>query len=176
MRIRDATLADADAIASIGTVGFARTHESFMGAAAVRAVIDQTYNVGAVTESIDRCSSADDAHFLVAEDDGRVVGYVHYDCFGSDPELHRIYLDQDEIGRGTGSALIEALHTRLGPDSTYVLMVAIENETARRFYDRHGLVEERRIPDGHEFYRDSMGVDFPPDEPPVPAVVLRRTA
>ena len=66
------------------------------------------------------------------------------------------------------------LHARLGEGGAYVVLVALENETARRFYARHGLVEERRIPDGKVFYRDSMGVEFPPDAEPVPAVVLRR--
>ena len=50
----------------------------------------------------------------------------------------------------------------------------LDEAPARRFYKRHGLVEERRIPDGNVFYRDSMGVEFPPDAEPVPAVVLRR--
>ena len=99
----------------------------------------------------------------MAERDGRVVGYLHYDCFASEPEMHRIYLDEQEIGRGTGSALMSELHARVGEETTYVVLVALDNETARRFYARHGLVEERRIPDGNVFYRDSMGVEFPPD-------------
>jgi GNAT superfamily N-acetyltransferase len=174
VRIRDATPADADAIAAIGTVGFARTHEPLLGTEAARAVIEQTYSPDAVADSVARCATAGDAHFLVAEHDGRVVGYLHYDCFAAEPELHRIYLDVDEIGRGTGSALVDELHARLGPGGTYILMVAVANEAARRFYARHGLVEERRIPDGNAFYRESMGVQFAPDSPPVPAVVLRR--
>ena len=172
--IRDATVADAVAIGAIGTTGFTRTHEPLLGAAPTRAVVEQTYSQGAVVDSITRCAGAPDAHFIVAERDGSVVGYLHYDCFASEPELHRIYLDGEEMGRGTGSALMNELHARVGEETAYVLLVALENETARRFYARHGLVEERRIPDGNAFYRDSMGVEFPPDAEPVPAVVLRR--
>ena len=174
--IRDATVADATAIGTIGTAGFTRTHEPLLGAAPTRAVVEQTYSRGAVVDSITRCATADDAHFIVAERDGRVVGYLHYDCFASEPEMHRIYLDEPEIGRGTGSALMNELHARVGEEATYVVLVALENEAARRFYSRLGLVEERRIPDGNVFYRDSMGVEFPPDADPVPAVVLRRGA
>jgi hypothetical protein len=65
-------------------------------------------------------------------------------------------------------------HARLGPDATYVVMVAVANGTACRFYERNGLVDERRIPDGKAFYRDRMEVRFPPNAPPVPAVVMRR--
>ena len=174
MLIRDATSVDAAAIAAIGSVEFARTHEPLLGAGPTRAVVEQTYTQEAVAESITRCAAASDAHFFVAERDGRVVGYLHYDAFGDEPELHRIYLEHEEVGRGTGSKLMEELHARLAPGSTYIVMAALANEPARRFYDRHGLAEERRIPDGKEFYRVSMGVQFPPDAEPVPAVVLRR--
>lgn len=174
MRIRDATPADAATISAIGTAEFARTHERLLGWPATSAIVEQTYSLESVAASIARCASADDAHFIVADHEGRVVGYLHYDCFSAEPELHRIYLAHDQIGLGTGSRLMEELHARLEPDQTYILMVACANETARRFYARHGLVEERRIPDGNVFYRESMGVEFPPDAPPVPAVVLRR--
>jgi L-amino acid N-acyltransferase YncA len=172
--VRDAVRADAQAIAAIGSVGFARTHEPVLGAAQTHAAVEETYTPQAVGESISRCARAADAHFLVAERDGAVVGYLHYDCFASEPELHRIYLAETEIGRGTGSALIDELHARIGEESTYVLLVIAANETARRFYARHGLVEERQLPDGRVFFRDSMGVQFPPGGDPVPALVLRR--
>lgn len=174
MEIRDAAPADADAIAAIGTAEFTRTHEPLLGTLPTRSVVEQTYDREAVTESITRCAAADDAHFLVAERAGQVVGYLHYDCFGSEPELHRIYLQRTEIGRGTGSRLMSELHGRLRPDDTYILLVAEANAPARAFYQRHGLVEERRIIDGNEFYGDSMRVCFPPGAPPVAALVLRR--
>ena len=34
------------------------------------------------------CANADDAEFLVAERDGEVIGYLHYDSEGVEPELH----------------------------------------------------------------------------------------
>lgn len=144
--IRDATGADAGATVAIGGIGFARTHEHLLRTPATRAVVDQTYTREAVAHSIARCGFTDDAHFLVGKREGRVVGYLHYDCFASEPELHRIYLDQTEIGRGTGSRLMEELHARLGPDGSYIVMTAVANNTARQFYERHGLVELRRIP------------------------------
>jgi predicted N-acetyltransferase YhbS len=79
MLVRDATPADAEAIAAIGTVGFTRMHEPLLGAGPTRAVVEQTYTPEAVVESISRCGRAGDAHFLIAERDGAVVGYLHYD-------------------------------------------------------------------------------------------------
>ena len=43
VRIRDATSADAAAIAAIGTVGFTRTHERLLGTPAARAIVEQSY-------------------------------------------------------------------------------------------------------------------------------------
>jgi hypothetical protein len=69
---------------------------------------------------------------------------------------------------------MDKLHARIGEESTYVLLVVAANETARRFYARRGLIEERQLPDGRVFFRESMGVRFPPGGDPVPALVLRR--
>jgi GNAT superfamily N-acetyltransferase len=46
----------------------------------------------------------------VAEGDGEVLGYLHYDCEGSEPELHRIYVDLERKRAGIGSALLRELH------------------------------------------------------------------
>jgi hypothetical protein len=53
-------------------------------------------------------------------------------------------------------------------------MVAAANEPAIAFYRRHGLEEQARV-DAVEFYRVHMGVEFPPDTPQLPALVLRFT-
>ena len=173
MLIRNATTDDAAAIAAIGRVEFPRLHDPLMGAVATRAIIDQIYTEAALVESITRCTTAEGAHFIVAERDGRVVGYLHFDSFGSEPELHRIYLAHEEIGRGTGSHLMDELHDRLGPTATYILLVAEANESARRFYERHDLLEERHVADCNALYGDNMGVQFPPEAQRVPALVMR---
>ena len=90
-------------------------------------VVEQTYSIAALTECITRCEKDDDAEFLVAEDNGEVVGYLHYDCDGAEPELHRIYVDLERKRAGIGSALMRALHARLRPGSAYVLLVAEQN-------------------------------------------------
>jgi len=47
--------------------------------------------------------------------------------------------------------------------------------TARPRSSAACLLEERRV-DAVEFYREHAGVDFPPDTPPLPALVLRFTS
>ena len=113
LTVRTATVADAPSIAEIGRVGFPAVHNEIVGVAFAAAVVEQTYSIEALSECITRCAAADDAEFLVAERDGEVLGYLHYDCEGAEPELHRIYVDLERKGAGVGSALLmRELHSR----------------------------------------------------------------
>jgi ribosomal protein S18 acetylase RimI-like enzyme len=172
--IREATVADAPAIAAIGRVGFPAVHNDIVGQTFAAAVVAQTYSIAALTECITRCGKDDDAEFLVAEDDGDVLGYLHYDCEGAEPELHRIYVDLERKRAGIGSALMRELHARLRPGTSYVLLVAEANTDAQAFYERHGLIVERRV-DGPGHYRAAMSLDL--DSPPqvADALLMRFT-
>ncbi len=172
IRIRDAGPNDADAVSAIGSVAFPQAYDGVLPPAGIKAAVEQTYSVDAVRACIEACSRAERAHFLVAERAGRIVGYLHYDDFGDEPELHRIYVDPATIGGGIGTSLMGELHKRLAPGTSYILMVVAGNEAAIRFYERHGLVVEREV-DGVEFYREHMDVSFPPDIESVPCLVLR---
>ena len=172
--IRAATAADAPAIAAIGSVGFPAVHNDVVGPTFAAAVVEQTYSIAALTECITRCVNNDDAEFLVAEDDREVLGFLHYDCDGAEPELHRIYVDLERKRAGIGSALMRELHARLRPGSSYVLLVAEANTDARAFYERRGLIVERRV-DGPSHYRAAIGLDL--DSPPqvADALLMRFT-
>jgi ribosomal protein S18 acetylase RimI-like enzyme len=167
--IRAATAADAPAIAAIGSVGFPAVHNDVVGPTFAAAVVEQTYSIAALIECITRCGNDDNAEFLVAEDDGEVLGYLHYDCDGAEPELHRIYVDLERKRAGIGSALMRELHARLRPRSSYVLLVAEANTDAQAFYERHGLIVERRV-DGPSHYRAALSLDL--DSPPQVAGAL----
>ena len=84
-------------------------------AGVVRGIVEQSYSLDALRASIARCAHADDAHFLVAETAGRIVGFLHYDCERAEPELHRIYLDTAEKRKGIGSLLLGELHRGWAP-------------------------------------------------------------
>jgi ribosomal protein S18 acetylase RimI-like enzyme len=172
--VRTATVADAPAIAAIGRVGFPAVHNEIVGTAFAAAVVEQTYSIGPLTECITRCAEAEDAEFLVAERNGEVLGYVHYDCEGAEPELHRIYVDLQRKRAGIGSALMGELHARLPPESSYVLLVAQANTDAQAFYERHGLVVERRV-DGNSHYSAAMGLDLDSSPQVADGVLMRFT-
>src|SRR5215469_9566650 len=132
--IREATAADAKAIAALGSRAFRETHATILEADATEAIIAQTYSVPALTACIAHCATAPDASFLVAARDTVIVGYLHYDTAASQPELHRIYVDPDRKGNGIGTALLDALHARLPTGTSYHVIVAAANAAALRFY------------------------------------------
>jgi ribosomal protein S18 acetylase RimI-like enzyme len=172
--VRDAVASDAEGIAAIGQVAFPELHLDLLDQSLIELIVAETYSVAALVECIDRCAASRDAHFLVAERRGALAGYLHYDSDGAEPELHRIYLDPAQKRSGIGSALLGELHARIALGDSYILMVAAANDPAIAFYRRHGLEEEQRV-DAVAFYREHMGVEFPPGTPELPALVLRYT-
>lgn len=155
--VREAIVADAPAISAIGRVAFPAVHNEIVGEEFAAAVVDQTYSISALTECIARCAQAEDAVFLVAKRDADVVGYLHYDCEGAEPELHRIYVDPGQKRSGIGSVLMRDFHARLDPGSTYILLVT------------EGLV------DGSRHYREAMGIDVSKPPPQASGLLLRFT-
>ncbi len=176
IRVRDAEASDAASVARIGRVALPRTFAALIpDPVVVESIVGQSYAEEKVTACIEQCAAEDDACFLVAEESEQVVGFLHYDAFGEEPELHRIYLDPTRLHRGIGSALMQELHRRLRPGAQYVLMVVAANEPAVSFYRHHGLTVDRRV-DGVCHMRDQMGVSFPPRAPEVPALIMRFTS
>jgi ribosomal protein S18 acetylase RimI-like enzyme len=176
LTIRTAEVSDAPEIAAIGSVAFRAVHDSIIGPEIAASVVEQTYSIEALTACITLCATKDDAHFLVACEGVFVVGYLHYDCEGPQPELHRLYIDPARKRGGIGRALLRELHARLTPGSSYVLLVAELNTDARAFYDRQGFVFDARVI-GNEYYMQTMGTKDEPSPPPYDdrALVLRIT-
>ena len=173
--VRAALESDAPSIAAIGRVAFPAVHNDVVGAEFAAAVVEQTYSVEALTTCIRRCTAAKDAEFLVAERDGEVIGYLHYDSEGAEPELHRVYVDPDKKRGGVGRALMHELHARLEPGAQYILLVAEANRDAQAFYERQGLVIENRV-DGPTYYSAAMAIEADAPPPPAPALLMRYIA
>lgn len=172
--VRDAEPTDANAISAIGKVAVPETYRGVVDPSVLRNIVEQSYSIEVLSACIAQCSNSGDAHFIVAEMDGRVVGFLHYDRQGPEPELHRIYIDPALKRRGIGSRLLLELHARLAPGASYILMVIAANLTAVSFYERHGFVQEARV-DGPTYMSEHMGVRFPSGTLPAPALVMRFT-
>ena len=171
--LRDASPDDAVAVASIGGRAMQAQYEGLVDPAAVEAAVRQTYAPSAVAGCIMRCLSAPDGIFIVAESAGHVIGFLHFDCFGPEPELHRLYLAPQHRSRGVGSLLMKELHERLPPGFAYMLLVVEGNDRAVRFYERNGLVVAAVV-EGLVTYRERMGVVFPPGSRSFNMVLMRR--
>lgn len=74
-----------------------------------------------------------------------MVGFLHFDAFGPEPELHRLYVDRRHRGVGVGVLLMDELHARMPSDLAYMLLVVAGNDGAVRFHRRHGLRVERIV-------------------------------
>ncbi len=172
--IRDAEPADAPGIAAIGKAAVPETYRDLVDPVVLHQIVEQSYSIEALNACIARCRAATHAHFIVAEMDGRVVGFLHYDSDSVEPELHRIYLEPALKRKGIGSALLSQLHERLATGASYILMVIAANAPAVNFYRRHGFVEEAKV-DGPTYMSEHMGVTFPNGARPAPALVLRFT-
>lgn len=171
--VRTATKDDAADISRIGSASMRAQYRGLVDPAAVEAAVAQSYSLDSLATCIDRCSRSEAAHFLVAEDDGTVVGYLHFDDFGPEPELHRIYVDPDARRGGIGALLLNELHARLPPQVHYMLLVLEGNDRAIAFYQRHGFDIDLHV-DGLTYYRDRMNVTFPEDTQPFRLVLMRR--
>ncbi len=90
--------------------------------------------------------------FFVVRDGARVVGSVGVERLdGHSAELHRLYLDANLRGRGTGRALAEAVldWCRAEKISRMILWSDTRFEQAHRLYERMGFERrgERTLPD-----------------------------
>jgi phosphinothricin acetyltransferase len=85
--------------------------------------------------------------FLVAEEDGAVLGYAYASEFRDRPAYHRtvetsVYVHRDARGRRLGSALYDALLARLTADGyhTALALIALPNDPSVRLHERAGFV------------------------------------
>jgi [ribosomal protein S18]-alanine N-acetyltransferase len=82
-------------------------------------------------------------YYLVTEYDGRVTGYAGLLVAGTQADVLTIAVAADRWGRGTGSAMLEALlaqAARQGCTEVF-LEVRTDNMRAQRLYRRYGFAE-----------------------------------
>ena len=84
--------------------------------------------------------------FLVAEEEGTVLGYAYASEFRDRPAYHRtvetsVYIDREARGRGIGSQLYDALLTRLAGAGfhTALALIALPNDASVRLHERAGF-------------------------------------
>ncbi|MGY1811839.1 ribosomal protein S18-alanine N-acetyltransferase [Blastococcus sp. SYSU D00820] len=110
----------------------------------------------------DELARTDTRHYLVADDDGTVVGYAGLIAYPEEAHVATIGVAGSRQGEGIGALLLDALLAEADRRSPVVLLeVRADNEHAQGLYRRRGFAEIGRRP---RYYQPS-GSD---------AVVMRR--
>ena len=88
---------------------------------------------------------------LVAEANGRLRGFAWWSprgAFARSPYLRLLVVAPAAVGRGVGSALMDAFEAAAFATAADVfLLVTHNNDAAQRFYLQRGYVEVGRLPD-----------------------------
>jgi GNAT superfamily N-acetyltransferase len=142
-RIRPATIDDARAIAEVHVASWRATYRGLLPDAYLdRLSVDERE---AQRREVLRDPSGEWGT-LVAEEDGRVIGFAAYGPSRDDDappgtgEIPAIYLAPEVVGTGVGRDLFEQVNVALR-DAGFTratLWVLEVNERARRFYERAG--------------------------------------
>ncbi len=88
---------------------------------------------------------------LVAEADERLRGFAWWSprgAFARSPYLRLLVVAPDAVGRGVGSALMDAFEAAaFATAADAFLLVTHDNQAARRFYARRGYTEVGEVAD-----------------------------
>lgn len=103
------------------------------------------------------------ATFLVAVDDGRVLGFCQFGDRGAGPELFRLYVDPRCWGCGVGRRLLSHVEMQLRACGVrrYFLTVHRRNERGILFYAKQGFAHDAARDQGEEWV---MIKELPPPE------------
>lgn len=148
MILRDATPADAEALAALGRKSFCDAFGTLYDPADLNAFLASAYAVEAVAGEI----AAPGIMHQLAEDPatGALTGYIklrhpsnyaHHSDAANPVELGQLYCDGVHTGKGIGAALMDwALHfAQARGHDAILLSVYSENFGAQRFYQRYGF-------------------------------------
>jgi ribosomal-protein-alanine N-acetyltransferase len=112
----------------------------------------------------DELAQTDTRHYLVAEDDERVVGYAGLIAYDDEAHVATIGVSTARQGEGIGAQLLDALLAEADRRRSPVVLLEVraDNELAQGLYRRRGFAEIGR----RRGYYQPSGED---------AVVMKRT-
>ena len=137
MKIRHAEPEDAEEIHGVALNSWKDTYSYILSEDAIEEVIDEWYSIEGLR------NQTKDPIFYVAEESGKVVGFVHATLEDGEATLHRIYLDPDYQSQGIGSRLYETAEEDIKEEADRIeLEVLAENEKGNSFYQKQGYREQ----------------------------------
>lgn len=148
MRTRDATPADAEAVAAVSLASCEAVYGGVLDDEALLESVRDPEFPSELRSWLGRLPLPG-VSYLVAERDGELVGFAQYlwppadtEPFVGDGEalLHSLYAHPDHWGTGVGTALVDAGVERLPADLTTLrLAVLKDNELGQSFYESYGF-------------------------------------
>lgn len=147
VKIRDANLEDANVLSEIGFKSFydAFAHDERNKPEDMKAYMDEAFSI----ETIKNDLAESTVRYLIAEIDGRAVGYAKVKAESTEPcvtgenpvELCRLYSLSEWIGHGIGAALMTACfeYAKEKGHDTMWLGVWEFNYRAQKFYFKFGF-------------------------------------
>jgi ribosomal protein S18 acetylase RimI-like enzyme len=177
MEIRSATTDDIEAVRRVARESLGASYSHALSESILDGAVERWYGAEDLVGQLDDESVL----FLVAEDDGEVVGFAQSyvgrqrDLVG---EIDWLHVAPGERGRGVGSRLLERVEELLVDRGVDRIdgRVLTDNETGTDFYGQHGYdaVGERRVTIGEETFAERAYSKFPGESEPVVVVERRR--
>lgn len=149
--IRPLVEADAEAVQDAARESWLATYGSIYDAEFIHDWIDQKYAPEILRADAGRVA-AGEVFFHVAADGDRVAGFCHVAATDEGGVMYRIYLRPAYVGRGIGSALLDAAEAwmRARGIARYRCWVHRDNALGRRFYARRGFVRRPEMDRGED--------------------------
>lgn len=163
MQIRTAEASDVDAIRELARESTAASYGHALSESVIEEAVESWYGADDITEEM----TDDDAVYLVADDDGEIVGYVQsYYVERRDPvgEIDWLHVAPDERGRGVGRDLLTRCERELRGRGVERIegRVLAANETGAEFYAEEGFstVGDRDVEIGGETFTERLYSKF----------------
>ena len=164
MNIRQANEDDVAEIRRVARASLSKSYGHALDDDLITSVVGKWYGSDDLSDDL----ADDDTYFVVAEEEGRLVGFVQSyvvsrrELIG---EIDWLHVDPEHRGKGIGADLLEALETELIERGVERLegVVLVANEMGTGFYDDHGFTAagERTIHIGGEEFEERVYVKFP---------------
>ncbi|WP_435063626.1 GNAT family N-acetyltransferase [Halobaculum sp. EA56] len=167
MDLRDATTEDVDGIRETARASLSASYGHALSTDLIEEAVESWYDADEVTETLED----EDSVFVVAVDDGEVVGFVQsYLVERREPvgELDWLHVHPDHRGKGLGDDLLRAAETELLERGAERIegRVLEANEAGTEFYEREGFSEigERTVEIGGEEFLERVYARYPSGE------------
>jgi ribosomal protein S18 acetylase RimI-like enzyme len=139
--IRPVTSRDIQQINQVATETWISTYQDIYSMEFINKFLNNAYSIERLRQSIERDSQNMKRQFLVAENEGQVVGYAQINQMENEEyELLRIYIKPDFQQKGIGTLFINEIIRVHHPLNKLIAWVQKENKAGRTFYEKKGFI------------------------------------